>query len=78
MSKVHCPGCGSSEVVQRRVNERLRAADPVGRAFELALQIPIWRCNTCKLCWRGLEAKSAIEFAYQRALATTGPSQPIA
>jgi len=68
MSNIHCPGCGGTNVMQRKVNERLRAADPVGRAFELSLQIPVWRCLNCKLCWRGQEAQAAIETAYQRAV----------
>ena len=68
MANIHCPGCGSRNVVQRKVNECMRAADPVGRVFELSLQLPIWRCLDCKWGWRGQEAEAAIESAYQSAL----------
>ncbi len=77
MPTQHCPKCGSSNVVLRNVNDLLRAADPYGQPFEIALQLPIWRCGACKLGWEGQEAKAAKEAAYQRALIDL-PSQSAA
>ena len=68
MHDMHCPKCGSSEVVQRMVKDRLRAADPRGQTFEIAMQLPVWDCMACKLCWQGQEAVAAKEIAYQNAL----------
>jgi hypothetical protein len=64
----HCPKCGSSDVIPRTVNDRLRAADPHGETFEVALQLPVWSCRACRLCWQDQEALSAKEAAYQQAL----------
>jgi hypothetical protein len=50
MHDIHCPKCGSSDVVPRTVNDQLRAADPRGQIFEVALQLPVWSCRGCKLC----------------------------
>jgi hypothetical protein len=69
-----CPKCGSRDVVPRTVNDRLRAADPGGQTFELALRLPVWSCRACKLCWQGQEAAVAKEAAYQNALAKRPPS----
>lgn len=66
--KTHCPKCGSSMIAPRIVNDLLRATDPHGETFEIRLQLPVWRCNACKLCWQGREAQAAMETAYQRAL----------
>ncbi len=74
----HCPICSSSDVVQRTVNDRLRAADPGGQTFEIALQVPVWRCRTCKFCWQGQEAQAAKEAAYQYALSKRSPTQSTA
>ena len=63
-----CPKCGSSKVVLRKVNDLLRAADPRGQTFEISLQLPVWRCGTCKFGWQGREALAAMEAAYQHAL----------
>ena len=71
----HCPKCGSSDVVSRTVNDRLRAADPRGQTFEVALQLPVWSCRACKLCWQGKEAAAAMEAAYQNALSRRSSSQ---
>jgi hypothetical protein len=73
----HCPKCGSSDVVPRTVNDRLRAADPRGQTFEVALQVPVWSCRTCKLCWQGQEAVAAKEAAYQNALVKCSPSRRV-
>lgn len=70
-----CPNCGGSDVVTRRVNDRLRAVDPYGEIFELALQLPVWSCRTCKLCWQGEEAAIAREVAYQNALINRSPTR---
>jgi len=51
MHDIHCPKCGSSDVVPRMVNDQLRAADPRGQTFEVALQLQVWSCRVCKLCW---------------------------
>jgi transcription elongation factor Elf1 len=64
----HCPKCGSSDVVSRTVNDRLRAADPRGHIFEVPLQLRVWSCRACKLCWQGQEAEAAKEVAYQNAV----------
>jgi hypothetical protein len=32
------------------------------------LQLPVWRCNTCKFGWQGREALAVKEAAYQFAL----------
>ena len=69
MPNNHCPICGSSDLVQRTVNDRLKAADPTGYTFEVALRVPVWRCTACKFCWQGEEALAAHEAAYQIALA---------
>jgi ribosomal protein L37AE/L43A len=69
----HCPKCGSSDVVARTVNDRLRAADPRGQTFEVMLQVLMWSCRACKLCWQGQEAVEAKETAYQNALVTRSP-----
>ena len=69
-----CPKCGSRDVVPRTVNDHVRAADPHGKTFELALRLPVWSCRACKLCWQGQEAASAKESAYQNALVTRSPS----
>ena len=78
MHDVHCPKCGSSDVTQRTVNDRLRAADPRGQTFEVALQLPVWACRACKLCWQGQEAAAAMEAAYQNALLKRSPTRPAA
>ena len=69
MHDIHCPKCGSNDVVPRAVNDRLRAADPRGETFEVALRLPVWSCRACKLCWQGQEAAAVMEAAYQNALA---------
>ena len=74
----HCPQCGSSDVVPRTVNDRLRAADPRGQTFEVALQLPVWSCRACKLCWQAQEAVAAKEAAYQNALVQRSPSRTAA
>ena len=76
MRAIHCPKCGSSDVVPRTVNDQLRAADPRGQIFEVALQLPVWSCRSCKLCWQGQEAVAAMEAAYQNALMKRSPSRP--
>ena len=73
-----CPKCGSSDVVSRTVNDQLRAADPRGQTFEVAVQLPVWSCRACKLCWQGREAAAALEAAYQNALSKRAPSRPAA
>ena len=75
MPTEHCPKCGSSDVVLREVNDLLRAADPRGQRFEIALQLPIWRCSACKLGWEGKEALVEKEAAYQRALINRLPAR---
>jgi hypothetical protein len=75
MSNGRCPKCGSSVVVPQTVRDRLRAVDPGGETFEIALQVPVWRCKTCKLCWQGQEALAAKETAYQYALVARSSSQ---
>jgi hypothetical protein len=69
MHDSHCPKCGSSDVVARTVNDRLKAVDSHGQPFEIALHLPVWSCRACKLCWQGHEAQVAKEAAYQNALA---------
>ena len=68
MHEDHCPRCGSSALVLRTVRDRLRAADPRGQTFEVALQLPVWSCEACRCCWQGREAVAAKEAAYQHAL----------
>jgi hypothetical protein len=68
MHENRCPKCGSSDIVLRTVNDRLRAADLRGNVFELPLQLPIWSCLACRLCWQGQEAEAVKEAAYQQAL----------
>ena len=75
MPNIRCPKCDSSDVVPRTVNDRLRAADPLGHTFEIALQLPVWRCRVCKLCWQAQEALDAKEAAYQYALIKRSPSR---
>lgn len=75
MPGTHCPKCGSRDVVQRKVNDLLRAADSHGQAFEVRLQVPVWSCRTCKLSWQGKEARAAQEAVYQRALVTRASSE---
>jgi hypothetical protein len=74
MSSEHCTNCGSSDVVTRTVNDRLRAADPRGQAFELTLLVPVCKCRACKFCWQGEKALATIEAAYQHALLKGSPS----
>jgi ribosomal protein L37AE/L43A len=74
----HCPKCGSSDVVSRTVNDRLRAADPRGHTFEVDLQLPVWSCRACKLCWQGREAIAAMEAAYQNVVGKYSPSRTAA
>ena len=78
MDDNRCPQCGSSDVVRRTVNDRFRAADPRGETFEVLLQLPVWRCRSCKLCWQGREAVAAMEVAYQNALVERSPSRTAA
>jgi hypothetical protein len=78
MDDNRCPKCGSSNVVSRTVNDQLRAADPRGQTFEVALQLPVWSCRACKLCWQGQEAAAAMEAAYQNALVRRAPGQTAA
>ena len=78
MHDIHCPKCGSSDVVPRTVNDQLRAADPRGQTFEVAVQLPVWSCRGCKLCWQGQEAVAAMEAAYQNALVQRSPSRTTA
>jgi hypothetical protein len=78
MHDTHCPKCGSSDVVPRTVNDRLRAADPRGHTFEVALQVPVWSCRACKLCWQGEEAMAAKEAAYQNAVVGRSPNRTAA
>jgi hypothetical protein len=78
MEDNHCPKCGGSDVVPRTVNDRLRAADPHGHIFEVPLQVLVWSCGACKLCWQGREAAAAMEAAYQNALAKYSPTQTAA
>ena len=75
MHDSHCPTCGSSDVVVRIVNDRLRAADPRGQTFEVALKLPALSCKACKLCWQGQEAMAVKEAAYQYALVKRAPSR---
>ena len=74
MFREHCPNCGSSDVLTRTVNDRLRAADPRGQAFELTLQVPVRKCSACKFCWQGEEALATIEAAYRHALLKGSPT----
>jgi len=69
----HCPKCGSSDVVARTVSDQFRAADPRGDTFEVALQVLMWSCRACNLCWQGQEAVAAMETAYQNALVKRSP-----
>jgi hypothetical protein len=78
MHDIHCPKCGSSDVEPRTVNDQLWAADPRGQTFEVALQVPVWSCRGCKLCWQGPEALAAMEAAYQNALTKRSRSRPAA
>jgi hypothetical protein len=78
MHDIHCPKCGSSDVVSRTVNDQLRAADPRGQTFEVAVQLPVWSCRGCRLCWQGQEAVAAMEAAYQNALIKRSPSRTAA
>ena len=71
----HCPNCGSRDVIQRMVKDRLRAADPGGHTFEVDLQLPVWNCRACKLCWQGQEAVAAMEAAYQNVVGKSSPSR---
>ena len=73
--KQDCPNCGSSEVAPRTVNDLFRAVDPHGKIFEVGLQMQVWRCGACKLCWQGQEALAAKEAAYQYALSRRLPSR---
>jgi uncharacterized OB-fold protein len=73
MQDNRCPKCGSSDVVPRTVNDRLRAADSCGQTFEVALHLQVWSCTACKLCWQGQEAEVAKEAAYQNALVKRSP-----
>jgi hypothetical protein len=75
MHGTQCPKCGSSNLEQRTVNDRLWASDLRGEAFEVALQVPVWSCRACKLCWQGEEALSAKEAAYQSAIAQRSPTR---
>jgi ribosomal protein L37AE/L43A len=75
MADTRCPKCDSSDVVPRTVNDRLRAADPRGQTFEVALQLQVWCCRSCRLCWRGQEAVAGVEAAYQNALNERKPSR---
>lgn len=75
MDDSRCPKCGSSDVASRTVNDRLRAADPRGQTFEVPLQVLVWSCRACKLCWQGQEAVAAMEAAYQNAVGKHSPSQ---
>jgi hypothetical protein len=75
MPNRHCPNCNSSEIVPQIVNDLLRAVDPRGKVFEVGLQLPVWRCSACKLCWQGQEALAAKEAAYQYAIARRSTSQ---
>jgi hypothetical protein len=68
MPRHQCPNCNSSNVASRMVNDRLRAADPSGESFEIALKLLAWDCLACKLCWQGQEAEAAKETAYEKAL----------
>jgi len=76
--KIHgayCPKCGSRDVISRTVRDRVTAVDPYGYIFAMDLQVPVWRCNTCKLGWQGREALAAKEAAYQFALKTRPPTR---
>lgn len=75
MHDIHCPNCGSSDIQPRTVKDRLRASDLRGEIFELALQLPVWTCRACNLCWQGHEAVAAVEAAYQNALVRRSPSR---
>ena len=68
MQKNCCPKCGSCDVISRTVSDRVTAVDTYGYIFEMNLQLPVWRCNTCKFGWQGQEALAAKEAAYQFAL----------
>lgn len=74
----HCPKCGSSNLVPRTVNDRLRAVDLRGQTFEVALCLQVWSCRACKLCWQGEEAEIAKEAAYQNALFKRTPTRTAA
>jgi hypothetical protein len=78
MAADHCPNCGSTDLVSRTVNDRLRAADPRGETFEIALQLPAWSCQACKLCWQAQEAAALMEAAYQKALSARSPGRATA
>jgi len=78
MPETHCPKCHSSDIAPRTVNDRVKAADPRGETFEIALLLPVWDCKACKLCWQGQEAIVAMEVAYRNALAKHSPTRPAA
>jgi hypothetical protein len=65
-------------VVPRTVHDRLKAADPDGEPFEIALHLQVWSCRACKLCWQGHEAQAAMEAAYQNALVNASPGRSAA
>ena len=67
-----CPRCGSSQVVQRTVNDRFRASDLAGQVFEVTLQEPVWSCPACHMCWEGQDTFAAKENAYRAALTKRG------
>jgi len=68
MTSEVCPLCGNPQTVQQTVNDRFRACDPAGEAFEVALRKPIWTCPQCQMSWEGPDGLMAKEEAYQRAL----------
>ena len=76
MAKEVCPRCGTSQPVQRTVNDRFRAWDPAGQVFEVTLREPIWICPMCKMSWEGTDAFIAKEKAYQEALRKRHPAPP--
>src|SRR5689334_18452412 len=69
-----CPKCGSRNITSRTVSDRVTAVDPHGYIFQMALQLPVWRCNACKFGWQGREALAAKETAYQFALKNRPPA----
>jgi len=76
MPDSQCPRCTSRNVISRTVNDRLRAADPSGETFDVALRLPVWNCLTCRYCWEREEAFAVKETAYQNALAQRAPGRP--